>query len=68
MDVVILSDQIVRMKEGKKLDNHKEFVRERTTLWNLKMMVMSLVVNDLRMVSKELKSNESKLYKFVGIR
>ena len=53
-DFSISVDQRAKIKESKKINKYMDFARKLKKLWNMKMMVIPVVVGALGMVSKGL--------------
>ena len=47
-----MADHRVKMKENKKIDKYSELARKLKKLWNMKMIVISIVSTALGMVCK----------------
>ena len=53
MDVDVLTKHRVKLKDNKKRDRYLDIAKEIEKLWNMKVMVNTLVVSALEIVSKE---------------
>ena len=54
MDFVIPKDHIVKLKESKKKDKYLDLSRELTKLWNIKVIVVPVIIGTLGTVTKGL--------------
>ena len=54
MDLAILADNKVRIKESEKKDKYQDLARELKILWNIKVMLISIVIDALGTISKGL--------------
>ena len=54
VDFAILVDHSVKMKESKKIKKYLDLARELDKMWNMRVVVIPIIVNVLRMVSKGL--------------
>ena len=52
MDFVVLTDHRVKIKESKKRDKYSDLARELRKQWNMRVMVIPIVIGMLGMVSK----------------
>ena len=52
MDFAAPADHKIKIKENEKRDKYLDFVRELKKLWNIKVMVIPLVIGVLRMIPK----------------
>ena len=54
MDLAILADNKVRIKESEKKDKYQDLARELKILWSIKVMLISIVIDALGTISKGL--------------
>ena len=54
VDVAVLADLRVKLKESEKRDKYLNLARERKNLWNMKMTVIPIVINALGTATREL--------------
>ena len=54
VDFAVLADHRVKLKESKKKDKYRDLAREWKKLWNMKVMVILLVIGGLGTVPKRL--------------
>ena len=54
MDVAVLNDHRVKLKEGEKKDKYLNLAREPKKLWNIKVTVTPIVIGALGMATKGL--------------
>ena len=61
VDVVILSDHIVKLKESGKRDKYPDLAWELQKLWNMKVMVITIVIGMLITDTKTMGQEEKDL-------
>ena len=52
MDLAVPADHRVKIKESEKIDKYLDLARELKKLWNMRVMMISIVVDALEMVLK----------------
>ena len=60
-DFAIPADHSVKIKESNTKDKYLDLAREQKKLWNMRVMVMPVVVSELRMLPKSLEKELEKL-------
>ena len=54
MDFAVPADHIVKLKESEKKDKYLDLTRELKKLWNMKVMVIQIVISALGTITKGL--------------
>ena len=55
MEITVLADYRVKLKESEKRDKYLDLARELKKLWKLRVTVIPIVINVLRTVAEGLK-------------
>ena len=54
VDFAVLADHVVKLKESKKRDKYQDLARELKKLWNMRVMLIPIIIGVLGTVTKGL--------------